>query len=95
MARIRSDVTEADVRDWCCQYLARALKLSPGRIDHQATFSRLGLDSAESLFLVAALEDWSGLELASDIAFEHPSVSDLARYVIGRFDESRGSGASA
>ena len=95
MARTRTDVTEADIRTWCCQYLGRVLKLPPERIDHQATFNWLGLDSAESLFLVSALEDWSGLELASDTAVEHPSVAELARYIVGRLDASRGPRPSA
>jgi acyl carrier protein len=82
-------MTEADVQAWCRAYLAQALRLPPETIDPDASFASIGLDSAEALFLVSALEDWSGLELASDTAYEHPSVSALSRFVIARLAEKR------
>jgi hypothetical protein len=33
----------------------------PERIDPQANFARLGMDSAASVFLIAELKDWLGL----------------------------------
>ena len=63
MSPLRTDATEADVQDWCCAYLARTLRLRAEKIDRMATFASIGLDSADSLFLVSALEDWSGLVL--------------------------------
>ena len=86
MSPLRTDVTEADVQDWCCAYLARTLRLRAEKIDRMATFASIGLDSADSLFLVSALEDWSGLVLDSETAYEHPSVAALARFVIGRIE---------
>ncbi|HEX3346634.1 MAG TPA: acyl carrier protein [Acetobacteraceae bacterium] len=82
MARLKTDATEAQIQDWCCTYLARALRLKAEKIDRTATFASIGLDSAEALFLVSALEDWSGLDLDSDTAYEHPSVAQLSRFVI-------------
>ena len=41
---------------------------------------------AKSVFLVAAIEDWLGLELASDTAMEHPTIAQLSRFVAGRLD---------
>ena len=81
--------TEGDVQEWCCVYLARALRLKPDKIDQTATFASIGLDSAEALFLVSALEDWSGLELESDTAYEHPSVAALSRFVVERLAARR------
>ena len=40
--------------------------------------------SAESVFLVSAIEDWLGLELASDTAVEHPTIAQLASFVADR-----------
>jgi acyl carrier protein len=79
-------VTEQDIADWCSGYLRRTLKLPDGPIDPHAEFTSLGLDSAESVFLVSALEDWLGLELASDTAIEHPSVAQLSSFVASRLD---------
>ena len=77
------DVTEHDIQAWCTNYLRTALKLREAP-DVHAEFASLGLDSAESVFLVSAIEDWLGLELASDTAMDHPSIAQLARFVADR-----------
>jgi acyl carrier protein len=76
--------TEPEIQAWCAAYLRKALKLPDSPIDVHAEFASLGLDSAESVFLVAAIEDWLGLELASDTAIEHPTIAQLSRFVAGR-----------
>jgi len=76
--------TESEICDWCVAYLAKSLKLPPERIDPQAKFARLGLDSAASVFLIADLEDWLGLELSAELIFEHQTPAALARYLAGR-----------
>jgi acyl carrier protein len=77
---------ESDITAWCAAYLRRTLKLTDDPIDENAEFASLGLDSAESVFLVAAIEDWLGLELASDTAMEHPTLAQLARFVAGEIE---------
>ncbi|MFL5257595.1 MAG: acyl carrier protein [Rhodopila sp.] len=76
-------LTEAAIEDWCRAYLARKLKRTPDSIGREASFDSLGLDSAESVFMVAALEEWCGLELSSDTAIEHPSLAQLSAFLVG------------
>jgi acyl carrier protein len=76
--------SEPDIEAWCADYLSKALKLPRASLDVNADFASIGLDSAESVFLVAAIEDWLGVELASDTAMEHPSIKQLAHFVAGR-----------
>jgi acyl carrier protein len=83
------DVTEPDIQAWCTGYLRTALRLPDDPIDIHAEFPSLGLDSAESVFLVAAIEDWLGLELASDTAIDHPTIAQLARFVATRLTPGR------
>ena len=78
------DHSESAIRDWCISYLASTLDLPLEQIEPDAKFSRLGLDSANSVYLIVELEDWLGLELAPELIFEHPTISDLARYLAGR-----------
>jgi len=78
---LRTQASESDIRDWCIAYLAEALKLAPERINPQAKFARLGLDSAGSALLIADLEDWLGLELSVELIFEHQTPAALARHV--------------
>jgi acyl carrier protein len=76
--------SESDIREWCADYLARTLGLPQAELDPDAKFSRLGLDSANSVYLIVELEDWLGLELTPELIFEHPTIAELARYLVGR-----------
>ena len=76
--------SEAAIRDWCTEYLARTLDLPAQTIDTQTTFARLGLDSANSVFLIVELEDRLGLELTPDLLFEYPTICELARHLAER-----------
>jgi acyl carrier protein len=73
--------SEAAIRDWCVQYLARTLDLPGQTIDTEMTFAQMGLDSANSVFLIVELEDWLELELTPDLLFEHPTIGELARHL--------------
>ena len=75
-------VSEEAIRLWCVSYLAKALRLRPERIDHDQDFAGMGLDSAESVFMVTAAEDWLGLELDSETAIQHPSVAAFSRFLM-------------
>ena len=76
--------SEAAIRDWCVEYLARTLDLLDHTIHPEMTFARLGLDSANSVFLIVELEDWLGLELTPELLFEHPTIEELARHLATR-----------
>lgn len=78
------NTSESDICDWCVDYLVRTLERSRQEIDIDVKFTRLGLDSANSVYLIVELEDWLGFELTPELIFEHPTISDLARYLAGR-----------
>jgi acyl carrier protein len=76
--------SEGAIRDWCVEYLGRTLGLPNQTIDTEMTFARMGLDSANSVFLIVELEDWLGLELTPDLLFEHPTICELAHHLATR-----------
>jgi acyl carrier protein len=76
--------SEAAIRNWCVDYLARTLDLPDQTVDPEMTFARMGLDSANSVFLIVELEDWLGLELTPDLLFEHPTIRELASHLAAR-----------
>jgi acyl carrier protein len=78
------NVSENEIREWCVQYLARTLDLPQETVDPDVKFARLGLDSANSVYLIVELEDWLGLELTPDLVFEHPTIGELARHLAER-----------
>ena len=90
---LKSKPTESEIIDWCVTYLAKSLNLAPERIDPQAKFARLGMDSAASLFLVSNFEDWLELDLSFEMLFEHQKPAALARYVAARCAEHQSAAA--
>jgi len=76
--------SESAIRDWCVEYLVRTLDLQAQAIDPDVKFVRLGLDSANSVYLIVELEEWLGIELTPDLLFEYPTITELARYLAGR-----------
>ncbi|MFG3107072.1 amino acid adenylation domain-containing protein [Streptomyces tendae] len=50
-------------------------------IDTRTGFEDLGIDSLGALSLRSSLEDELGLDLPSTLAFEHPCLDDLVRYL--------------
>jgi acyl carrier protein len=81
---LKAKPTEPEIIAWCVAYLAKSLNLAPERIDPQAKFARLGLDSAASVFLVSDLEEWLGLDLSVELIFQHQTPAALARYLAAR-----------
>jgi acyl carrier protein len=75
--------SESAIREWCVKYLARTLDLPDGAMDPDVNFARLGLDSANSVYLIVELEEWLGIELTPDLVFEYPTIAELARYLAG------------
>jgi acyl carrier protein len=51
------------------------------RIDPDAKFSRLGLDSVNSVTLILALEEWLGMELNPELAFDYPTLRKLSGHL--------------
>ena len=84
--------SETEIREWCIAYLAKSLKRPPDKIDPNAKFSRLGLDSASSVNLLMDLEEYLGAELSSDLVFEYPTIAQLARQIAGHASGSAGGG---
>jgi acyl carrier protein len=76
--------SEAAISDWCVKYLARTLELPEDGVDPHAKFTRLGLDSANSLYLIVELEDWLEVELSSEVIFEYPTIAELSRHLARR-----------
>jgi acyl carrier protein len=73
--------SEAEIRDWCIDYLGRTLEGVEQPISPEMSFARLGLDSGNSVHFMVELEEWLGRELNPEAIFEHPTIAELARYL--------------
>ena len=83
--------SEAEIRDWCADYLARTLELPPAAIAPEIKFARLGLDSARAAHFVLELEDWLNTELDLEMIGDHPTLAELASYLASRMRAERAS----
>jgi len=72
---------EAGISSWCVRYLADFLDIAPERIDVDAPFVRLGLDSVGRASLMTGLEESLGVSITPDDIVEYPTIAALARFL--------------
>jgi acyl carrier protein len=66
---------------WCVNYLAMAMEVPPERIDVNATFASLGMDSVVRTSFQFALEELLNVPVSSEDLIERPTVAALADYL--------------
>lgn len=69
------------IQEWLVNYLVGSLNVGRESIDPQAPFDELGLDSAAAIALTGELEDWLGRKLSPTLAYEYPSIGELAQHL--------------
>jgi acyl carrier protein len=76
--------SESEIRDWCLDYLRRTIDDARIAVAPDIAFTEMGLDSARSAYFIVELEEWLGAELHAEIAFDHPTIAELARHIAER-----------
>ena len=71
----------AAISAWCVNYLASAMELPTGRIDVNATFASLGMDSVVRTSFQFALEELLNVPVSSEDLIERPTVTALADFL--------------
>ena len=89
---MRSDITGAEIRNWCINHIATMLERGAAEIDPDVKFARLGLDSATIINLIIAAEEWLGIEIDPDTVYEYPSVNALSEHLAALVDRAVGPG---
>lgn len=74
-------IDQAALTAWCVAYVAEMLEVAPNAIKPNTKFSRIGLDSAMSVQLAAALEERLGIALSPDVIADHPTISQLVAHL--------------
>jgi acyl carrier protein len=77
-------MTKAEISAFCVERVAELLRIPRESIDPQAKFSRLGLDSAMTVYLLMDLEQKLDLELSPETFYDHPTVDELSDYLAGK-----------
>jgi acyl carrier protein len=76
--------SESEIADWSVQFISVLLEVPVAGIKRTVKFSRIGLDSAMLVYLLAGLEEWLAIEIDPDVAFEHPTIDQLARHLAAK-----------
>jgi acyl carrier protein len=74
-------MTVEQISEFCVTSLAKVLRIPKDRVEADAKFSRLGLDSAMVVYVMMELEEKLGLELSMDDFYDFPTVHELSRYL--------------
>ncbi len=77
-------MTRDEISEFCIEALARVLRVPKDTVAPDTKFSRLGLDSAMTVYLMMDLEEKLGLELSPDDFYDHPTVNELSRVLAVR-----------
>lgn len=71
------------IEQWIVEYLITTLGLERTSITEADRLAELGVDSIEAVALAQALSTWLDQPVAETIAWEHPTISELARHLSG------------
>lgn len=74
-------MTKDEIAAFCVDQLVDILRVPKENVDVNMKFTRLGLDSAMTIYLVMELEDKLGLELDHEMLGEHPTITELSAYL--------------
>lgn len=73
---------EEAIQDWLIDRVATWLFVSTtSEIDIEETFAGYGLTSIAAVSMTGDLEEWLGLELSPTLAYEYPTITNLARHL--------------
>lgn len=76
-----SNKSEEEIREWCLSYIKDNLDIGDVTVGPDISFPEMGLDSAASAYFVVELEEWLGTELYPEITAEHPTITQLAKFI--------------
>lgn len=78
---IKSNPQQEIIENWLVTNIAQRLGLSPTEIEITEPFASYGLDSVQAVRITAELEDWLKVKLSPTLAYDHPTVESLAKYL--------------
>ena len=74
-------MTKQEISAFCVDQLAEILRIPKATVDVNTKFTRLGLDSAMTVYLLMELEDRLDLELSPETFYDHPTIADLSAHL--------------
>ena len=76
-----STQSAAEIEAWLLDRLRERLGAEAEAIDPRLPFSYYGLDSLDAVALASELENWLGVPVAPDLAWDYPTAHAIAVYL--------------
>ncbi|WP_433192828.1 acyl carrier protein [Nocardia sp. CA-107356] len=83
---VATSLTAEEVERWLQEKIAYKLSAEASEISVDDFFDTFGLDSTEALVLAGELESWLGFELETTALWYHPTIAELAKYIVAEKD---------
>jgi len=74
-------MSKDEISAFCVDQLAEILRIPRDTVDVNVKFTRLGLDSAMTVYLLMELEDRLDLELSPETFYDHPTIAELSAHL--------------
>jgi 8-amino-7-oxononanoate synthase len=69
------------IEAWLVDKVAELVGIDAGEIDPEKQLADYGLSSVTGVMLAGDIEDWLGVRLEPTVAWEYPTVRELARFL--------------
>jgi acyl carrier protein len=73
--------TEETITQWLRGYICEVLAIPVEKVDVDASFQQMGLDSSAAVGMTGDLGEWLRCDIDAAAAYDHPSIRALARAV--------------
>lgn len=80
--------TAEGLADWLRIKIADLIGVEPSDIDPHAPLLDYGLESRQALILLGDVEDLLDRKLPATMAWDYPTIADLAAFIAARLKES-------
>ena len=88
-------MTQDEISTFCVDQLVEILRIPKDEVDVNTKFTRLGLDSAMTVYLLMELEDRLNLELSPETFYDHPTIAELSAHLAEKVAARAGQPAAA
>lgn len=72
---------EEAITQWLQGYISDVLAIPVEKINVDASFQQIGLDSSAAVGMTGDLSEWLGCDIDAAAAYDHPNVRALAKAV--------------
>jgi len=79
--KLQSPDSQRQIETWLADMVAGLLGLPGTELDTDTHLSCYGLDSVDTVSILTAISDTTGLEIPDDALIEHPTIAQLAGYI--------------